>query len=109
MYMASIWTLLNPRMTIDQLGYLPMLIGPKFPGTVAEQLRDNYAHGGGYDPFGENLWKLDPKTHVLSYPDDPQFHPLATTKVRDETLYFYNHAILAIVQPDGSFAVTRVD
>lgn len=109
MTMLNVWNLLDPRTTAEHLGYLPYLIGTQFPGTVAEQLRENYAHGGGYMPFGGDKWKLDPKTHVLTYPEDDPFEPLAMTKIRDETLYFYNYAILAIVQPDGSFVVTRVD
>jgi hypothetical protein len=107
--MMNVWNFLDDRATLEMLGYLPQLIGTQFSGTVAEQLNENYAHGGGYHPFGEGQWRMNPATHILQYPGDPPFRPLAMTKIREETVYFYNSALLAIVQPDGKFAITRVD
>ena len=105
----NVWKLLHPKMTEAHLGYLPRLINETFPGKVAQQLAKNYAHGGGYIPFGRGQWEMDPKDHSLKYPGDPRLKPIASTKIRDEELYFYNHALLAIVQPDGDFVVVRVD
>jgi hypothetical protein len=47
--------------------------------------------------------------HVLRYPGDPPLNPLAQARLRDELIVFYDHAIVAIVQEDGSFEVARID
>jgi len=47
--------------------------------------------------------------HKLRYPGDPILAPLAQAKLRDELIVFYRHALVAIIQPDGSFEVSRVD
>lgn len=100
---------LDPRMTYDHLGLVPDFFSEEDPQSAAEQLNQNYAHGGGYRPFGADEWKLDRETLVLRYPGDPPLQPLAKAYLHDELLVFYLNAMLAIIQPDGSFAVTRVD
>lgn len=102
-----IWTSLNKRFDIQGLGFLPDLISDLDPRKVAEQLEDNYAHGGGWRP--NKGFKFNPITHALNYPGDPALLPLATAKCRDETLYFYDCAFLCVVQTDGSWEVSRVD
>jgi hypothetical protein len=42
-------------------------------------------------------------------PGDPPLLPIAVTMLRDEEIRFYDHSWLAIVQPDGSLEVARVD
>lgn len=100
------WTMLHPKMTMDHLGYLPDIILEEDPRPVKEQLEDRYRHGGGWRP--NNGFKLL-ANNTLAYPGDPPFKPLATAQLRDEMLLFYDHALLAVVQSDRSFAVTRVD
>lgn len=94
---------------LDAIGFLPEIIRADDHRPVREQIASRYAHGGGYSPFGEGKWKLDPTTHVLTYPGDESFAPLASAQIGEETIYVYASAIVAIVQPDGSFAVTRMD
>ena len=46
----------------------------------------------------------------LKYPGDPPLKPIAAvSRLRDEVILFYPHDWLCVVQPDGSFEVSRVD
>ena len=45
----------------------------------------------------------------LLYPGDAPLKPLAETRLRDETIRVYPDAWVAIIQPDGSLEVDRVD
>ena len=46
---------------------------------------------------------------TLHYPGDPDFEPLAAVWLRREVIMVYECSIVAIVQPDGSFEVARMD
>lgn len=105
--MTTTWTMLHPKMTRAHLGYLPGFLSEADPRPAKEQIDENYAHGGGWRPFGS--WKLDPRTLTLRYPGDPPMRPLAVTRLHNEHIYFYEHAMLLILQADGSFEVARVD
>lgn len=104
-----LWTMLHPKVTPEHLGFLPSFLSEDDPRPAREQIDTGYAHGGGWRPFGQDRWTLDPGTTVLRYPGDPPMRPLATTSLRKERLYFYDHAVLMILQPDGAFEVGRVD
>lgn len=43
------------------------------------------------------------------YPGDPPLYPLAQTQLRDELIIFYDHEIVAVFQPDGSFEACRMN
>lgn len=91
-------------------GLLPLIISDRDPRPVKDQIEDRYAHGGGYRPL--NGFKLKrPATSVLylHYPGDPPFYEVARTQVRDELVVLFDSSFVAIIQPDGSFAVTRMD
>ena len=103
------WTILDPRFSLDHLGALPYFFDDKDPRPASAQLDANYAHGGGFSPWGKDNWKFNPDTKVLKWPGDTAMRPLACAQLREETLIFYQHAILLILQPNGSFLVTRVD
>jgi hypothetical protein len=45
----------------------------------------------------------------LKYPGDPIMQPLAETKLRDETIRYYEYSWLSITQPDGTYEVARLD
>lgn len=102
------WKMLNPRATPDHLGLVPWIINASDGRPVAEQVADKYAHGGGWNPYGEGQWRLD-DDGTLHYPGDPAFKPMAMTRVGDETVWFYDHALVCVRQPDASFAVVRLD
>jgi hypothetical protein len=100
------FTLLDPRMTESHLGIIPEFFSENDPRPAREQAQDNYAHGGGWDRF-DGFRML--ANGALQYPGDPPMHPLAEARLRDEVIRFYNSAWVAIVQPDGSFEVSRMD
>lgn len=100
------WRFLHPKMTLEHLGLLPEIIRPDDPRPVADQLEDRYSHGGGYRPLpGVTI----SGNGVRLYPGDPPIEPVATIRINDEVVWFYPDAFIAIVQPDGSAAMTRVD
>ncbi len=100
------FTLLHPKMTLEHLGFIPEMLSEEDPRPVREQLDENYAHGGGWDPFKGFKMRED---NSIKYPGDPAHPPLARARLREETIYFYESAWVAIVQPDGSFEISRMD
>lgn len=100
------WKMLHPRATMEHLGYIPGFLSEDDPRPAKEQLHANYAHGGGWRPMSNfKLMNLN----ALQYPSDPVLLPIASTKLRNETICIYECAIVAIVQPDGSFEAARMD
>lgn len=90
----------------DYLGYIPGFLSESDTRPAREQFNDGYAHGGGWMPF--NGFRMHPNGNI-QYPGDPETKLLAEAKLRDETIRVYEHAWVAIVQPDGSFEVSRMD
>jgi hypothetical protein len=103
-----IWEMLHENMTPEHLGLIPFWINDDDPDPAWKQIDKNYGHGGGWR-HGTMNFKMAKDTHVLYYPGDPPLRPLAQAKMRDELVVFYDHAIVAIVQPDDSFEVARID
>jgi hypothetical protein len=101
-----IWTLKHALATFDMLGFIPTFLIESDPRPAATQFDEQYKFAGGWDPFPG--FTMLPNGN-LSYPDDPPLHLLAETKLRDETIRFYEHAWVAIIQPDGSYEVSRMD
>jgi hypothetical protein len=97
------WTLLYPG--ID-LGLLEQMLDANDPRPAREQFDANYQHGGGWFPI-EGVKLLD--NDCLKYPGDPPFRPLAEARLRDELIRFYEHDLVAIIQPDRRFEVARMD
>lgn len=100
-----IWEMKHSRATPAMLGYLPSFLDEDDPRSAREQLNANYPFGG-WQPFKGFTMLADGN---LAYPGDPPTILLAETKLRDETVRFYQHAWVAVVQPDGSFEVCRMD
>jgi len=94
------------------LGYIPQMLSEADPRPAKEQLDEGYRHGGGWQPFPRHIggtgFAMLPSGN-MQYPDDPETQLLAETRLRDETIRVYLHAWVAIVQPDGSFEVARMD
>lgn len=90
-------------------GFLPELISPHDPRTVREQIESNYANGGGYNPVSGFTLQQKGSETLLRFPGDPPFKEVARTQIRDETVILFDCAFVAIVQPSGSLAVTRMD
>jgi len=98
---------LDSRFSFEHLGYLPGFLNDTDPRSAREQLDSHYVHGGGWHPIAK--FKLNPATGTIKFPGDPTLIPFAMTTLRDERLYFYQHSLVAIVQPDGAFEVARMD
>lgn len=107
-FRKTVWVAHHRRADI-YLGLIPSLISNAFPGKVKDQINENYAHGGGYSAFGHSQWVFDPLTMTLSFPGDPVFTPKASALIGDERVIVYEAGVVAILQPDGSFEVTRMD
>jgi hypothetical protein len=100
------WELLHPQVDESWLGLLPSMLNEKDPRPAKEQLDAGYRHGGGWQPFAG--FKLTNK-NMLMYPGDPPTRPLAQVKLRDELIILFEHAWVAVIQPDRSFEVCRMD
>lgn len=88
------------------LGFLPDMLREDDPRPAREQLDSGYRHGGGWDPFkGHELLA----NNAICYPGDPPLYPVAETKLRDELILLYEHDWVAIIQPDRSFEICRMD
>ena len=99
------WNLIYPGFTEEMLGLIPMLLWNSDPRPAREQLHERYAHGGGWSPFqGFVMTETG-----IKYPGDPEMKLYAETKLRDETIRLYECAWVAIVQPDGSYEISRMD
>jgi hypothetical protein len=92
---------------LDDFGVIPGFFCEDDPRPVREQIDEAYGFAGGWAPIGP--FKLAPVTDTLTYPGDPPLLLMAETRIRDERVLLYRHAIVAIVQPDGSFEIARLD
>ena len=90
----------------EELGFLPSFLSESDPRTAREQLDANYQHGGGWSPM--KGWTFGPADR-LSYTGDPAMKPLAEMSLRGERVLIYPSAWVVVVQPDGSFEVSRMD
>lgn len=91
----------------DFVGFIPEFFSEDNPASAKEQIHRAYAHGGGWNPF-QGFKMSDDKMRIM-YPGDPAFNAIATARMRDETIILYEHEWLAIIQPDGSHEIARID
>lgn len=101
----SVIVLDNNYDIINGVGFLPTFLDLDDPRPAREQFHENYAHGGGW----RHMKGFVRKGVVLHYAGDPPFHPIAVMLFRDEQVFIYRHGFVAIVQPDESFTVSRMD
>lgn len=100
------WEFLHPTMTFAQLGFIPFWLHESNHKSAREQLNAGYVFGGGWKPF--KGFRLTEDNH-LYYPGDPPISPLAQARLREELILFYPHSWVAVIQPDRSFEVCRMD
>lgn len=97
---------------VEGVGFIPTFLHESDPRPAAQQINERYAFGGGWRPFegfamlpnGNMQYK-----EVEGEEQDPPTILLAEGKFRNETIRFYQHSWVAIVQEDGSFEVSRMD
>ena len=103
--MMMTWNLCHPKATVEMLGFLPSFLSEDDPRPAREQFDERYKFGGGWDPFpGFKLTE-----NGLEYPEDPPQKLLAETRLRDEIIRLYDCSWVAIIQPDGSYEISRMD
>lgn len=100
------WELKHPQATLESLGYIPEFLTTLDSRPAKEQFHHCYSFGGGWRPFVGFTMRPDGD---IEYKGDAPVPLIAETKLRDETIRFYDHAWVAIIQPDGSFEVSRLD
>lgn len=100
------WYLVHPEAP-EALGYIPNFLSVADSRPAKEQFNERYVFGG-WRPFGTGQWTMNDKFELM-YPNDPPLRPVAWTMLRDERIVVYVHAWVAIIQPDGSFEVCRMD
>lgn len=108
MSIASQITTFHPD-AFELLGAIPSFLNVEDPRSAAEQFNENYAFGGGWRPM--DGWKTfyNADRLAIQYPDDPPYRPVAKLTLRDETIWVYPRAWVAIEQPDGSVEISRMD
>ena len=91
-------------------GFLNTMLFTEDTRPAAEQFNERYAHGGGWHPNGKSTVEKqeDGKYHML-FPGDPPMEEIARAQLRDETIVLFEYEFVAIIQPDGSAQVDRMD
>jgi hypothetical protein len=96
--------ILNPQAHTDQAGLIPSFLNWNDPRPAREQFASAYIGG-----WGKTMPEWTMEGWSICYPGDPKHDPLFRITLRDETIYIYDYAWVAIVQPDGSFEINRMD
>lgn len=98
------WEVLSRDFQPEWLGILPAFLDEDDPRSAREQFDAKYCSG---------WWPIRGATitanQEMQYPGDPDSPPLARTTFRDETIVFYEYALVAIIQTDGTAEVARMD
>ena len=89
------------------IGPLPSFLDPADPRPAREQFDANYRFGGWRPIKGFTCdWKKD---GTIRYPGDPPLRPIAGMHHHREMVMFYDQAFVAVIQPDGTYEVARMD
>ena len=98
------WIMKTSGMSEAMLGFIPAFLDEEDPRGAREQFNANYI--SGWDPFPGFKMQVNGD---LTYPEDPPTKLLAEVRLRDEIIRFYEHAWVAVIQPDGSYEICRMD
>ena len=95
---------------MEVVGLIPTFLSEHDPRSAAEQIDENYQHGGGWRHFeGFELIGEKGDKYSIVYAGDPPMYELSRATLRDETLVFFQTSWMAIIQKDGSFEISRID
>jgi hypothetical protein len=99
----------NPPYRLEDIvGLIPYGLDENNTKSATEQLDDSYGHGGGWcrtDP----KWTMNMEDYSIKYPGDPKMKPWAIASLRDETICVYESAWVAVIKPDRTFEISRMD
>ena len=94
----------------DLVGFIPTFLSESDPRPASEQFNERYAFGGGWRPMDGWRHSHQPdKGLTITYPGDPTYRPVASITLRDETIWVYQHAWVAIEAASGSVEISRMD
>ena len=102
----------------EAAGLIPQFLSEMDPRPAREQLNENYAHGGGWQPFPgfELVVRRKPEGRIdeyagytLQYPSDPPMRMLSQGQLRNEIIMLFEGAWVVIMQPNGTWEVSRMD
>lgn len=99
--------LVNGQALYNLAGWIPSFLVADNKDNAQTQFNQNYSHGGGWSPFSDK-WVLHDDDSI-EYPGDPTYKPLAYTYLHNQKVVVYPHAWVAIINPDKSFEVARMD
>lgn len=91
----------------DVVGVIPYWLYEDDEREASEQIDANYQHGGGWRPF--KGFVMDFEDYSIKYPGDPKMKPWARAKFRDDLIFVYEAAWVAIVKPNKTFEISRID
>ena len=98
----------QPGLDPEVLGFIPHFLDGYDDRPAREQLDENYNRLAGCSWNPIDSFTMSP-TGELLHPDDPPLPPLASAKLRDETIRVYDYGFVSITQPDGTFEAARMD
>ena len=97
---------LHPQANWDFVGMIPDMLSEHNPKSATQQLNNGYLHGGGWHKFEGFELRAD---NSIKYPGDPAHKPIAEMHLRDELILVYESAWVAVIQPDRSYEICRMD
>lgn len=103
------WEQLHPQATWAMLGYLPGFLDEADPDGAEAQFDKNYRRGGGFRPSVTKFRPINGFRGLTSPGGDPPLVALYRCKLRDEWVYFYDHAWVLVLRADGTWVVARMD
>lgn len=96
---------LHPLVTMYHVGQIPFWLSEENPKTAAQQINDGYPFGG-WRHFEGFVLRED---NTIKFPGDPAMKPIAEMKLREELILVYQSDWVAIIQPDRTFEICRID
>jgi hypothetical protein len=94
---------------MERAGFLPTFFSMHDPRSARDQLHESYIHGGCVPFKGFTLKGNDTASFRLHYPGDPPMKPVSHALLHGELIVLFEYDWLAIIQPDGSHIICRVD
>lgn len=98
----------QPGLDPEILGFIPYYMDREDDRPAREQLGENYSRVAGCRWSPISTFTMGPLGELL-YPGDEAMQPLASAKLRDETIRIYDYGFVSITQPDGTFEAARMD
>jgi hypothetical protein len=96
-----VWS--NPHV----IGYLVNFLNPSDPRGAVAQIGTSYI--SGWNDFNGFQLNKSGDRYSLAYPNDRPMRELSRTTMRGETIVLFEYDWVAVIQPNGSFKVARLD